>query len=89
MPRTHTHTHSISIEESPFTDAGVIIVDNWTDRNPEPNQAPSGSTVIGLYFTTYSTQQVIKVYANRVRRHRPHAKVCISYIVKPRTYAQN
>ena len=85
MPRTHSHTHSISIEESSFTDADVIIVDNWTDHNPEPNQAPSGSTVIGLYFTTYSVQQVIKIYANRVRKHRPHAKISISYIVKPRT----
>ena len=81
----HTHTHSIVIEESPFTTEGVVIVDNWENHNLELNQAPSGSTVIGLYWTTYSTQQVIKVYANRVRRHRPHAKVCISYIVKPRT----
>ena len=85
MPRTHSHTHSISIEESPFTTEGVVIVDNWTDNNPEPNQAPSGSTVIGLYFSLYSVQQVIKIYANRVRRHRPHAQICISYIVKPRT----
>ena len=88
MPRTHSHTHSISIEESPFTDAGVIIVDNW-ENHSELNLALTGSTVIGLYFSLYSVQQVIKVYANRVRRHRPHAKVCISYIVKPRTYAQN
>ena len=81
----HSHTHSISIEESPFTTDGVIIVDNWENHNLELNQAPSGSTVIGLYWTTYSTQQVIKTYTNRIRRHRPYAKVCISYIVKSRT----
>ena len=81
----HSHTHSISIEESSITTTGVVIVDNWTDYSPEPNQAPSGRTVVGLYFTAYSVQQVITSYASRVREHRPNAKVSISYIVKPRT----
>ena len=80
MPRTHSHTHSISIEESPFTDTGVIIVDNWTDQNPEPNQAPSGSTVIGLYWTTYSTQQVIKVPMPTESADTDPTRKCVSVI---------
>ena len=54
MPRTHSHTHSISIEESPFTDAGVIIVDNW-ENHSELNLALAGSTVIGFQSIQHAT----------------------------------